>query len=85
MMRLSKPPDIVFNFKYTSFPDLKIIVLKVELNCRASINCDDFFASTHHHISFILIHQIEVEVLIDLRVMLADGVAHDLQVLCCGR
>lgn len=26
MMRLSKPPDIVFNFKYTSFPDLKIIV-----------------------------------------------------------
>lgn len=26
MMRLSKPPDLVFNFKYASFPDLKILV-----------------------------------------------------------
>lgn len=25
MMRLYKPPDLVFNFKYTSFPDLRII------------------------------------------------------------
>lgn len=27
MMRLSKPPDLVFNFKYTSFPDLRIITV----------------------------------------------------------
>ncbi len=26
MMRLSKPPDLVFNFKYASFPNLKILV-----------------------------------------------------------